>query len=122
MEQSLFVGIVVRDPLVSHDIADTFDFWQAGSICRIFDTIAAARSVPPDVFNPALIFIAPQDGVLTDLDTADFRWLEGRGVMTLDLLDPSPFPHWQHLTRPFTQAHVIQAAHLLAAFGQPGGG
>ncbi|WP_299830200.1 hypothetical protein [uncultured Roseobacter sp.] len=116
MEQTLFVAIVVSDPLISQDVAGIFAFWQAGCVCRTFETVRQAREVPDETFDPALVFVAARGGVL-DLDSEDLSWIEQRAVITLDLGDTSYFPHWQHLNRPFTQAQVIQAAHCLMSAG-----
>ncbi|WP_299676486.1 hypothetical protein [uncultured Roseobacter sp.] len=111
-DHTVSIAIVVGDPLVSQDIAGIFAFWQSGSISRIFDSITQARAVPPDDFDPMIVFVAARDGML-ELDGQDFVWLERRRVITLDLQDTRRFPHWQHLARPFTQAQVIEAAHRL---------
>ncbi|MEM9638650.1 MAG: hypothetical protein AAGA94_13460 [Pseudomonadota bacterium] len=117
MEQTLFVGIVVHDPLVSHDISGIFAFWRAGSVCRGFDTLQQIRQLPEETsFDPGLVFIAAQDGVL-NLDPDDMLWLEQRAVITLDLQDRAQFAQWRHLTRPFTQEQVIQAAYDLIEEG-----
>ncbi|WP_299968979.1 hypothetical protein [uncultured Roseobacter sp.] len=112
MDDPLSVGIVVKDPLISQDIAGIFGFWQAGSICRIYETVAEARAVPATSFDPELVFVAAQGGVL-ELSPADFDWLEARNVITLDLRETGQFSHWQHLSRPFAEAQVIQAAYEL---------
>lgn len=114
MENTLFVSIVVDDPLVSEDIADIFAFWQAGSVCRVFDAISEVRAVPQAAFDPGLVFIAASKGLL-DLTKQDLAWLKKRAVITLDLMDQAQFPTWQHLARPFTQAQVIQAAQALVS-------
>ncbi|WP_195820115.1 hypothetical protein [Roseobacter sp. MH60115] len=112
MQQTLFVGIVVSDPLISQDVSGIFAFWQAGCICKTFGSVAQVRAAADKNFDPGLVFIAAQNGVL-DLDSEDLSWLEGRAVITLDLADRTQFPQWQHLSRPFTQEQVIQAAYNL---------
>ncbi|MGC3938173.1 hypothetical protein ACOTTU_10245 [Roseobacter sp. EG26] len=113
MEQTLFVGIVVSDPLISHDIAGIFAFWRAGSVCRVFGSIDALRALPPNDFNPGLVFIAATRAGYLDVGPKDFLWLQQRAVITLDVKENTYFPHWRHLTRPFTQEQVIQAAQQL---------
>ncbi|MCV3270569.1 hypothetical protein [Roseobacter sinensis] len=112
MDKTLFIAIVISDPLVSQDAAGIFAYWHPGTVSRVFETVAEARAVPQEEFNATLVFVAAQNGALT-LDGADFHWLEQRRVITLDLRDRLHFPHWQHLVRPFTQAQVIEAAHRL---------
>ncbi|GFE52131.1 hypothetical protein So717_38840 [Roseobacter cerasinus] len=114
MDNTLCVAIVIRDPLVSQDIAGIFAFWNPSTVSRVFETVAEARAAPEGDFDPMLVFVAAQDGHLV-LDPPDVDWLQQRGVITLDLRDRRLFPHWQHLARPFTQAHVIEAAHRLIA-------
>ncbi|MGZ2256815.1 hypothetical protein [Roseobacter sp. A03A-229] len=114
MDRPVFIAIVISDPLVSQDVADTFAFWHPATVSRVFETVADARSVAEEDFDATLIFVAAQDGVLL-LDPPDFDWLQARAVITLDLRDRRLFPHWQHLARPFTQAQVIEAAHRLIA-------
>lgn len=112
MEQTLFVAIIVDDPLISQDVSGIFAFWHAGCVCRTFGSARQARNAQAKSFDPSLVFIAAQGGVL-DLDSQEQSWLEERAVITLDLNDKSRFPQWEHLTRPFTQEQVIQAAHNL---------
>lgn len=112
LKQTLFVGIVVSDPFISQDVSGIFAFWQAGCVCRTFSSVRQARAAQSKSFDPTLVFIAAQGGVL-DLDSQELSWLEGRSVITLDLGDTSQFPQWEHLTRPFTQEQVIQAAYNL---------
>ncbi|WP_299865387.1 hypothetical protein [uncultured Roseobacter sp.] len=89
-----------------------FAFWQAGCICKTFGSVGQVRAAADKSFDPELVFIAAQNGVL-DLDGEDLSWLEDRAVITLDLADRTQFPQWQHLSCPFTQEQVIQAAYNL---------
>ncbi|WP_299402826.1 hypothetical protein [uncultured Roseobacter sp.] len=119
LDKTLFVGIIGGDPLVSQDIADTFAYWQAGSVCRIFETVGDARDVSRGDFDPALLFVAAARGGALDVSGQELAWLDERAVITLDLRDRSQFPHWQHLSRPFTQAQVIDAVRRLMEANGP---
>ncbi|MBW4707448.1 hypothetical protein KX928_06580 [Roseobacter sp. YSTF-M11] len=68
---------------------------------------------PRASFDPDLIVVAADRGGALNADPDDSEWLQKRSVITLDLRQTDDHPQWQHLTRPFTQTQVIEAAARL---------
>ena len=107
------ISIVEPDIFVSQDMCDTFQAALPQAVCTVYPSVEAARAASaPDGLPDLIVVSADRNGEISASEQ-DVLWLFDRRVIAIDPRIPQPPPGWAHLSKPFTQQQLIDAAALL---------